>query len=149
VNLSAWAAEILRELADREPDRRVSWNIEPDLTVYADPQLMKSALRNLLSNAWKFTSRTADAQIRVHSQAEPSRKLICVSDNGAGFDPQHAYRLFRPFQQLHRADEFAGAGIGLTTIQRIIRRHGGIVDATASRGQGATFRFWVPDENGE
>jgi PAS domain S-box-containing protein len=144
INLSALAEEILSELARREPGRRVKWRIEPDLAICADPQLMKSVLCNLLSNAWKYTAQRDEAEIRVHTRTENDKQFYCVTDNGAGFDPEQSYRLFRPFQRLHRAEEFPGAGIGLSTIQRIVRRHGGSVDAVGTPGEGATFRFWLP-----
>jgi PAS domain S-box-containing protein len=149
VDLSKLAAEILSDLAEKDASRRVSWTIEPNLTVSGDAQLMGIVLRNLLGNAWKYTAPRADAQIQVYARQDNDKRFFCIADSGVGFDSQQAYRLFRPFQRLHRADEFPGAGIGLSIVQRIVRRHGGIVEATASPGQGATFRFWLPDAAGD
>jgi len=146
VDVSTLAEKILRDLAAREPARRVSWTIEPALTLFADAHLLKCALRHLLENAWKFTAHTPEPSIRLYSQTDGDRQLICITDNGVGFELQNAFRLFRPFQKLHRVEVSPGAGIGLATVQRIIRRHGGAVDATAAPGEGATFRFWLPDE---
>ncbi|HYA59321.1 MAG TPA: PAS domain S-box protein [Burkholderiaceae bacterium] len=144
IDLSALALGILEELAHEEPQRTVSWRVEPGLTARGDPRMFTVVMRNLLGNAWKYTSGNPQALIRVHSAQEAGRHLICVTDNGVGFSMAHAEKLFQPFQRLHRQDEFPGIGIGLATVQRIIHRHGGEIDATAAPGQGASFRFWLP-----
>ena len=115
----------------------------PDITAWGDVRLMMTVLRNLLGNAWKYTGRTAQGSIRFHVEQRYGRTWYCVSDNGAGFDMAHAERLFKPFTRLHRQDEFPGHGLGLATVQRIVKRHGGEIEAEAMAGQGATVRFWL------
>lgn len=138
VDLSALATEVLEQLQSGAPDRAVRWQVEPGLRSAADPRLMRSVLENLLGNAWKFTSRTPDAEIRVGRGGEGE---FYVRDNGAGFDMAHAGRLFGTFERLHRQDEFPGSGIGLATVERAISRQGGRVWAEGEPGLGATFRF--------
>ena len=105
---------------------------------------MMTVLRTLLGNAWKFTGRTAQAAIRCPRRSNATDAPgICVTDNGAGFDMAHAERLFKPFTRLHRQDEFPGHGIGLATVQRIVKRHGGEIEAEVAAGQGTTIRFWL------
>jgi PAS domain S-box-containing protein len=139
VDVSALARRHLAELAMTEPARCVAAEIEDGLLVTGDGRMLAAALANLLDNAWKYTSTTAAPAIRVHAGEVLGHRGICVSDNGAGFDMAHAARLFQPFQRLHRQDEFPGIGIGLATVQRIVRRHGGDVIARAAPGEGATF----------
>ena len=102
---------------------------------------MHIVLQNLFHNAWKFTSRTETARIEFGEAAVAGERAFFVRDNGAGFDPAHSKKLFGAFQRLHRPDEFAGTGIGLATVQRIVQRHGGRIWAESSVGQGATFYF--------
>jgi signal transduction histidine kinase len=145
VDLSAIAREIADAL-DREPSgRSVQWVIEPGLSVRADPTLMRIAMQNLLQNAWKFTGRTDKAVIRVGALEREGKSLYFVADNGVGFDMAHADNLFGAFQRLHHVDDFAGTGIGLAIVQRIIRRHDGRIWAEAKEGEGATFFFTVKD----
>jgi len=144
VDVSALAADILRELRQNEPGRRVTCDIAPGLAAWADPRMLELALRNLLSNAWKYTAHAAEPQIRIGG----GRGEITVADNGAGFDAAHAHKLFRPFQRLHRQDEFPGIGIGLSTVNRIIQRHGGSIRAEAVIGKGATFHVTLPGSEG-
>lgn len=106
--------------------------------------MMASLVRNLLGNAWKYTARKADAEIRVFAEERDGSRWIVVRDNGAGFSMSHAQKLFVPFQRLHREDEFPGIGIGLATASRIVSRHGGTIAAEAAPGIGATFRFTLP-----
>ncbi|QDF97816.1 hypothetical protein CJ010_15380 [Azoarcus sp. DD4] len=147
IDVSGMAAGILAELARVEPERTVATEIEPGLTLWGDPRMLDAALRNLLGNAWKYTARTAAPLIRVHAGELDGRPAVCVSDNGAGFDMAYADRLFQPFRRLHRQDEFPGIGIGLATVQRIVRRHGGEIRATAAPGQGATFCFTFAEQD--
>ncbi|MBV9946718.1 MAG: PAS domain-containing sensor histidine kinase, partial [Myxococcales bacterium] len=143
VDLSALARELMDELCSTRRDRRVHVEIEPELLVRGDRALLRIALCNLLGNAWKYTSRRDDA--RIHFGCQPGREpTFFVRDNGAGFDMAHARRLFAPFQRLHRADEFEGSGVGLTTVQRVVHRHGGRIWADAAPGSGASFFFTVP-----
>lgn len=144
VDLSAMATQILVKLQAAEPQRELKWNVEPNLSVNGDARLLEIVLTNLLGNAWKYTVHTPQPLIRVFAQVDALVPTICVADNGAGFDMKHAAKLFVPFQRLHREDEFPGIGIGLATVQRIIRRHGGTIQATGAPGAGATFRFSLP-----
>ncbi len=141
VNLSQLASSILNELAQQTPQRRVDIDIAPDLMAQGDARMLQVVLRNLLDNAWKYTSHTQQAVIRFYRQDGQFR----VQDNGAGFDPKHAAHLFHPFQRLHRQEEFPGIGIGLATVQRIIHRHGGTITAQSERDQGACFCFTLPN----
>ncbi len=141
VDLSGMAAAILRDLAQADPDRRVTVEVADHVTVEADPRLLRIALQNLLENAWKFTSKTTDAMIEFGRREEQGVPVYFVRDNGAGFDMAHADRLFGAFQRLHRAEEFAGTGVGLATVQRVIHRHNGRIWADAAVGRGATFSF--------
>jgi PAS domain S-box-containing protein len=141
VNLSAIATRLLEDHAHAEPERQVSWQIEPGLHAMADAALVEALLQNLLHNAWKYTALTPQAHIRVYSQHEHGQQWFFVSDNGAGFDMARAAKLFQPFQRLHMPHEFSGLGIGLATSLRIVQRHGGALQADAKPGEGATFRF--------
>lgn len=140
-DLSALARGIGLELAAEEPGREVAFTVTPDLTVEGDRHLLDVLLRNLLGNAWKFTSRTQGARVEVGVEDHAGTRAFFVRDNGAGFDPRHADKLFTPFQRLHGDDEFPGIGIGLATVQRIVRRHGGRVWAEGETGKGATVWF--------
>lgn len=146
VDLSALALEVAGDLAAAEPERSVDLEVEPGLTSSGDPGLLRVVLEQLLANAWKFTVGTTAARVRVG--AEPGEPpAFFVSDNGAGFDPRYADKLFAPFQRLHSATEFPGNGIGLATVQRIVSRHGGTLSATGSPGLGARFCFSIPDRS--
>ena len=142
VKLSDMATEILQRLQADTPQRRVRWRVQPGLAVTGDVRLMRSVMENLLGNAWKFTSRTPDAEIVV--DRSPERGEYFVRDNGAGFDMAYADRLFGTFQRLHDAGEFPGTGIGLASVARAISRQGGRIRAQAAPGQGATFYFTLP-----
>jgi len=147
VDISALAQHAARELARIDPERQVEWQIEEGMTTQGDARMIQTALQNLLSNAWKYTANTASPLIRVYSSNTGAGLHFFVSDNGAGFDMAHADRLFKPFQRLHRQDEFTGIGIGLATVQRVVQRHGGTIDAVAEPGRGATFSFSFGKEN--
>ena len=141
VDLSALAERILAELAETESDRRVACEVEPGLVGMGDGRMLEAVMHNLLGNAWKYTANTAEAKVRFYADCHAQGSTFCVSDNGAGFDMAHAGKLFQPFQRLHRQEEFAGIGIGLATVQRIVHRHGGRIQAHGAPGQGATFCF--------
>jgi signal transduction histidine kinase len=142
VDLSSLAASVGDELARANAGRAVELVIEPGLRARADPRLLGVVLTNLLANAWKFTSKTPAARVAVGSARDAQGALsFYVKDNGAGFDPRHASRLFGAFQRLHAATDFPGTGIGLATVQRVVQRHGGRVWAEGSPGAGATFFF--------
>jgi len=106
-----------------------------------DKNLLGLALQNLLGNAWKYSGKTAEPRIETGIVEHNGKQAYFVHDNGVGFDMTYADKLFKPFQRLHKATEFTGTGIGLATVQRIIRRHGGEVWAESKVGEGATFYF--------
>ena len=143
VNLSALVESLAAELRKAEPNRAVEFVVAPHLQAEGDERLLRVALDNLLRNAWKFTSLKPLARIEFGFTSEPEPAFF-VCDNGVGFDPAYAGKLFGVFQRLHSASEFPGTGIGLATVQRIISRHTGRVWATASVNQGATFYFTLP-----
>ena len=140
-NLSELATGIVADLCMRDPTRRVVTEIADGLTASCDKGLMKAALENLLGNAWKFTAKKPDARIAFWRERTADETVFCVRDNGAGFDMERAGRLFAPFQRLHPGSEFAGTGIGLATVARIISRHGGRIWAKAAINEGASFFF--------
>jgi signal transduction histidine kinase len=117
---------------------------------WGDPRLLETLVGNLLGNAWKYTRHTVPATIRLQGEVLGQTARFTVADNGAGFDMAHAAKLYQPFQRLHRQDEFPGLGIGLATVQRIVNRHGGAIEAQAWPGLGASFSFTLPNpEAGE
>ncbi len=116
-----------------------------DLVVRGDAHLLRALIENLVGNAWKFTSKRSDARIALGREEVNGVPAYYVRDNGAGFDMGLAHKLFAPFQRLHNLSEFEGTGVGLATVQRIVRRHGGRIWAEAAENQGATFRFTLPD----
>jgi len=145
VNLSAMAREIVDELTRTDTGRQVQWEIEDDLRAEADPVLVRAVLQNLLGNAWKYTSQTGDARVSfVRESSECGLHTFCVRDNGAGFDMAYVLQLFQPFKRLHAHGEFEGSGVGLATVRRIVERHGGAVSGEGKVGQGAVFRFSLP-----
>jgi DNA-binding response OmpR family regulator len=141
VNLTALAHTVVAELRQREPRRQVEVVIAQDLVANGDARLLRIVLDNLLGNAWKYSSKRDQARIEVGRHYQNGTTVFFVRDNGAGFDMAYAAKLFTPFQRLHGAKEFPGTGIGLATIQRIIRRHGGRVWAEGEVNKGATFSF--------
>ncbi len=144
IDLSALARRILEELARSEPGHRVAWQVEDGLAARGDIRMIEVVLRNLLGNAWKYTARTAAPLIRVHARRQEKQIQFCIADNGAGFDMAQVDKLFQPFQRLHRQDEFPGIGIGLATVQRVVHRHGGSIEARGEAGHGASFCFTLP-----
>lgn len=141
VPISEIAERILQELADHEPERHLEPEIEPGLVVRGDHRLLTVALENLLQNAWKFTAGEKSARIQFYHQEQEGKTVICVDDNGAGFDMRYAKDLFTPFTRLHQQAEFPGCGIGLATAQRVILRHGGRIWAEGKVNEGARFCF--------
>jgi PAS domain S-box-containing protein len=141
VDLSALARRQLDELAGQEPARSVAVEVEPGLAMRGDGRMLEAAVVNLVDNAWKYSAKAAAPVIRVYGEQRGDLHWFCVADNGAGFDMAYAKRLFKPFQRLHRQDEFAGIGIGLATVQRIVHRHGGEIEAQGEPGKGARFCF--------
>ena len=146
VNLSELALSIAGELRRSEPQREVDWHIDVGLQAMADPGLMRVVLQNLLGNAWKYTSQTPQARISfTREKGAAGMTTFCVRDNGAGFDMAYAEQLFQPFRRLHAHHEFEGSGVGLATVSRVIRRHGGEVRGEGAVGQGAAFYFTLPE----
>jgi two-component system, sensor histidine kinase and response regulator len=148
LDLSAMAQAIADRLQQDEPGRQVEVRARPGMTVQGDPALLRVALENLLSNAWKFTSRTPQPVIEVGLLPGPDQPTYFVRDNGAGFEMVLADQLFRPFQRLHLASEYPGTGIGLATVRRIIHRHGGSIWAQSTPGHGACFYFTLSQPSG-
>ena len=143
VNLSQLAAYVAEDLRRQSPGREIVLHIEPGLQVMGDPTLLRLVLENLLGNAWKYTAKTRTAEVWLERRAQHP-DTYTVRDNGAGFDMRFADRLFGVFQRLHSANDFQGTGIGLATVRRIVRRHGGEVWAEAEVDRGASFHFSLP-----
>ncbi|NTV35965.1 MAG: PAS domain-containing protein, partial [Anaerolineaceae bacterium] len=143
VDLSVLAGEIAVTLQAAEPERVVDFEIAPNLVVMGDAHLLKIALENLLGNAFKFTGKSPQGRIQVGVKELEGERVFFVRDNGAGFDMAYAGKLFAPFQRLHGLQEFPGTGIGLVTVQRIIRRHGGRIWPEAAPNAGAVFYFTI------
>jgi light-regulated signal transduction histidine kinase (bacteriophytochrome) len=141
VDLSAIAVNTLDRLQREAPDREVIQVIQADLRAHGDPVLLATTLENLLGNAWKFTAGRAGARIEFGRDTTG----YFVRDNGAGFDMAYAAKLFGVFQRLHSPDEFAGTGIGLATVERIVQRHGGRIWAEGAVDAGATFHFTLAE----
>ncbi|MBS3997592.1 MAG: PAS domain-containing protein [Hydrogenophaga sp.] len=146
VNLSELAHALAAELQRSEPGRVVHWEIEDDLCVMADPGLMRVVMQNLLGNAWKYTGQRAVATISVTKTSHRDGMVeFCVRDNGAGFDMAYVAQLFQPFRRLHAHHEFEGSGVGLATVARVVRRHGGEVRGVGAVAGGAAFFVRLPE----
>jgi signal transduction histidine kinase len=146
VDLSELALSVAEEIQRLQPEREVDWRIQDGLEAMADPGLMRVVLQNLLGNAWKYTSQTPGARIAfTQEHRADGAATFCVRDNGAGFDMAYAAQLFQPFKRLHAHHEFEGSGVGLATVSRVIRRHGGQVRGEGVPGQGAAFFFSLPE----
>ena len=141
VDITALATEIVDELRAESPERNVEVGIASGLEAWADPRLARILLAALIGNAWKFTSKKAAGTIEVGREVVDGDSRLFVRDNGVGFDMIYAHKLFGAFQRLHSQSEFAGAGIGLATVRRIVNRHGGRAWAEGAAGEGATFYF--------
>jgi signal transduction histidine kinase len=141
VNLSQLARFIVDDLRRQAPQRTVQVDIADGLAATGDPTLLRLVLENLLGNAWKYSTKREAAQIAFEATEHDGRAAFVVRDNGAGFDMRFADRLFGVFQRLHSANDFAGTGVGLASVRRIVRRHGGDVWAESEVGQGARFYF--------
>ncbi len=146
LNLTEMAHQIFQGLQSTEPNRAVSWHVALGLSVCADENLMQSVLDNLLGNAWKYTSKTANPTIAFGVETHQEELIFFIQDNGAGFDMEYADKLFAPFQRMHSVHDFPGHGIGLATVKRIITRHGGRIWVDAKPEHGATFYFTLPSE---
>ena len=146
IDLSLLVSEINKKIKQENYGRDVKVAIQKNLVCYCDMQLMEILLDNLLSNAWKFTSKTSSASIKFGMKEKEGDKVFYISDNGAGFSMEYADKLFMPFQRLHSANEFPGIGIGLAIVSRIVHRHGGKIWAEGSVGKGATFYFTLKEK---
>ena len=146
VDLTDLARRVAAHLLEMEPDRRVSFEIQPGLRAQGDPRLFGAVLQNLLGNSWKFTRRREHAEIVVGQSSERGTNVYFVKDNGTGFDMAHSKKLFSVFETLHSRREFGGNGVGLATVQRIVNRHGGRVWAEAAVDHGATFYFTLGEQ---
>jgi light-regulated signal transduction histidine kinase (bacteriophytochrome) len=142
--MAGLAREITDELLVAERHRRTSVEIAPLAPAVGDPAMIQQIWINLLSNALKFTSNTANVFISVGSKTGEGQNTYWIKDNGVGFDPKYAHRLFQVFQRLHSSSEFEGTGVGLAIVQRIVQKHGGRVWAESLPGEGATFYFTLP-----
>jgi signal transduction histidine kinase len=143
IDVSCLGMSILNRLAEAHPDRAVRTEVPPGILVDGDAALCEIALMNLLENAWKFTSKRPEACIGIEAVESPTGRGFRVRDNGAGFAPSTRDRLFIPFQRFHRASEFPGTGIGLATVHRIARRHGGSVEVESTPGVGTTVTMML------
>lgn len=141
VDLSSMARRIAAALHRAHPDRDVDFRIADGVVANGDEPLLSAVLENLMNNAFKFTSKRPGARIEVGVVDDKGTPAFYVRDNGAGFDPQHAAKMFRPFQRLHSEQEFKGTGIGLATVYKIVQRHGGRAWAEGEPGRGATIYF--------
>jgi two-component system sensor histidine kinase/response regulator len=146
LNLSSMVAGLAAELQAQEPGRTVDIRIAADVHAWGDPTLLRMALENLLANAWKFTGKNASAQIEFGRIEAGEGPVYFLRDDGVGFDRRDAARLFNPFQRLHKEPDFDGSGIGLATVERVIRRHGGRIWAEGEVERGAALYFTHPRE---
>lgn len=150
VDISEEASRVIRQYAENDAARVVQATVEPGLLVRADTSLLRQVLENLIANAWKFSSKNPCAAISVgKEQGADQQPVYFVKDNGVGFDMAYVDKLFGTFQRLHSPEEFAGSGIGLATVKRIINRHGGSIWARSAVGEGSTFYFTLGSEQGD
>jgi signal transduction histidine kinase len=145
VDLSKLADLVVEDLRDTDPRPGCVVTVQPGMQIDGDRMLLRVMLHNLIGNAWKYSSQRTDARIRFDRQGEGPGAVYCISDNGVGFDMRHADRLFGVFQRLHAEAEFPGTGVGLATVRRIVRRHGGRIWAESTPGSGSRFYFSVWD----
>jgi signal transduction histidine kinase len=143
VNLSQLVGYIVDDLRRQSPERQVTVQVEPGLQVQGDATLLRVALENLLGNAWKYTAKCREPRIWFERAEHEGHSAFAVRDNGAGFDMRFADRLFGVFQRLHSATDFQGTGVGLASVRRIMRRHGGDIWAEGEVDRGARFVFWL------
>jgi len=141
IDLSQLAGWVVDDLRRSTPERQPTVHVAPGLTANGDPTLLRMVLENLIGNAWKYSGKVAQAEIHFELTEQAGRPAFVVSDNGAGFDMRFADRLFGVFQRLHSSSDFAGTGVGLASVRRIVRRHGGEIWADSEVGRGARFYF--------
>jgi len=146
VDLSRMVHAINEDLRQSHPDRTVQLSVHDNMMISADPKLLQIMMENLIGNAWKFTARETVAHICIGSDLEHGKRCFYICDNGVGFDMAYADKLFGAFQRLHHQNEFAGTGIGLATVQRIVNRHAGRIWADSMQGRGTCFYFQLGSE---
>lgn len=144
VDVSTLVESIVSDLRQKDPARYVEVTVQPGIHVHGDRRLLSDLFANLISNAWKFTSKVDKARIDVGCATRGAMATLYVRDNGAGFDMAYEKKLFKPFQRLHGASEFEGSGVGLATVARIVDRHGGRIWAESKPNEGAVFYFTLP-----
>ena len=143
VNLSAMAKEIIQELTDIHFKKQYEINIQDSIITKADPALMRIVMTNLLGNALKYSQKSTNPAVSFGKEMIGGREVLFVSDNGVGFDMEEANHLFSPFIRLHDKNQFPGTGVGLSTVKRILDRHGGTIWFKSAPNQGTTFFFSV------
>jgi signal transduction histidine kinase len=144
VDVTALAESIVQDMRQKDPARNVEVVIQPNMAVHGDRRLVGDLFQNLIGNAWKFTSKTAQARIEIGQSSGGSLATLYIRDNGAGFDMTYEQKLFKPFQRLHGTADFDGSGVGLATVARIVDRHGGRIWAEGKPNEGAVFYFTLP-----
>lgn len=148
IDISGLAGRLASALGELEPGRTVLWEIPPGMAAWGDPSLLEVVFRNLLSNAWKYTAKVPEPAIRLGTVQEGPLLGFRVQDNGAGFEVPEDGMPFQPFKRFHDASEFPGTGLGLSTVHRILARHGGRLAVESRPGAGATFTVWLPAPRG-
>jgi PAS domain S-box-containing protein len=146
VDCTALVTTFVDRLQAANPERRVEWRIAQDVSTHADLSLLRQVFQNLIENAWKFTAKQDNAVIEFGVTEVDGQRAYFVKDNGAGFDMAYSAKLFGAFQRLHRVSDYPGTGVGLATVQRIARRHGGSVWAEGEVGKGAAFWFTLGEK---
>ena len=146
VNLSDIANETIRQIRLRNPDLKLNINVEAGLVAYADPAMMRIVLDNLLNNAVKYSSKVEHPEVVFGQEKFYGNLVYFIKDNGAGFDSSKAEQLFQPFQRFHNSKEFKGTGVGLSTVKKIIDKHGGTIWADSEVNKGCTFYFSIPED---
>lgn len=148
VSLGLLVKEAMSDLREETAGRNIQWIIHELPSVKADPSLMRQVLVNILANAIKFTAKCEEAVIEIGCDvSQPGETILFIQDNGIGFDPKYAKKIFGVFERLHDGTEFEGTGIGLALVQRLIQRHGGRAWAKGEPGKGATFYISIPSTN--
>ena len=143
INLTSLCKEIIEEINQSNSSPNLELNLQSGMSIYADPNLIRVVMSNLLDNAIKFTKHRQYAKIEVGCFTKEGRVIVFIRDNGAGFNMQHSEKLFEPFQRFHSSDDFEGVGIGLAIVSRIVDKHNGQIWAESEEGKGSTFYFVV------
>ena len=144
IDMTQMVISMFKETAAPDVSDKISLTVDPLPEAYADPTYMRQVWANLIANAIKFSSKEKKPLIKICGRTENGFNVYYVKDNGVGFNPEYAHKLFGVFQRLHKSDDFEGTGVGLAIVQRIIHRHGGKVWAEGAEGKGATFWFSLP-----